>query len=808
MTTPDHTLPETSVTARRRPYWAVKAEALTLPGNPCLKVVYPSPLPGVIIFVHGVNSSGEWFDAAEEGLCKGLNARLQRNDDQVAHPRESGKLRPMRYTAELTEDGYIQDDLKPNTFVEPGSGRSPVIRFRWGYKASSEEVVQKDGTTRSELANVGGNILLDENNAWGGGPFVNGASALPDLFGKGSDTEVFGSLLELQHLQTSDRQIYSAPPRHYQAFAAWRLAKLVARVRELHRDIHERDCPITIVCHSQGNMVGLASAYFGSNHTEFGANKDTGAKGLGVADTYVLANPPYSLRGSRLDNFSQFDGAGRVTYDARVAGLRGFFGIVRHFQGHRAQHYSNHAVDQFAFNGCPQNGDTPRSAAADSADHKARGHVFLYCCPHDRVISVAPVQGMGWLGMNDKDVDATEAHDILFQRVWAQTKPGTPYKVGAEPGYLYRYWKDTIGATPADAGSGWDATTSTFKPQNTKPTFWSPSPDTASVSFSRIWGDSRKSIWGKLFASAAGVPIQALMWGGQAVKGATNVNADPAQDWAVRVNAPKVPSGGIVPQAVYLPHGSPKPGETAQADGVHTIGPFNQHKESASDALNRQRSIPEGQFDSYAEQRKTGHGNAASEAAMRYDQNAGVRQRARRELYNDDGTLRKGAPLAEDDVKKMNAGQHHTLRGTEFGAFEQKERTALMKDGEDAQTTNHSTILTNAMHAEHVLAYDVDVGMCHFDETLMNQFRRMADWRWCKPQTDKDEYPPGRDPENDSEYTYYNTKGATYKKGALAQHKDFDAARGAIKAIGIPDARNPGRFDAHHMPPEGGTRHA
>ncbi|MDF6767505.1 hypothetical protein NLQ99_24770, partial [Escherichia coli] len=128
-------------------------------------------------------------------------------------------------TAELTEDGYIRRDLKANTFIEPGSGTSPVIRFRWGYKASSEDVVQEDGTVRNELASVGGNILLDEKNAWGGGPFVNGASALPDLFGKGTDSEVLGGLFELQHLQTSDRQIYSAPTRHYQAFAAWRLAK-------------------------------------------------------------------------------------------------------------------------------------------------------------------------------------------------------------------------------------------------------------------------------------------------------------------------------------------------------------------------------------------------------------------------------------------------------------------------------------------------------------------------------------------------------------------------------------------------------
>lgn len=36
----------------------------------------PLQLPGIIIFVHGVNSEGEWYDPAEEFLCEGLNERL------------------------------------------------------------------------------------------------------------------------------------------------------------------------------------------------------------------------------------------------------------------------------------------------------------------------------------------------------------------------------------------------------------------------------------------------------------------------------------------------------------------------------------------------------------------------------------------------------------------------------------------------------------------------------------------------------------------------------------------------------------
>lgn len=46
----------------------------------CIKQM---PLPGVVIFVHGVNSEGEWFEPAEDGLCKGLNRRLGRLSDQM-----------------------------------------------------------------------------------------------------------------------------------------------------------------------------------------------------------------------------------------------------------------------------------------------------------------------------------------------------------------------------------------------------------------------------------------------------------------------------------------------------------------------------------------------------------------------------------------------------------------------------------------------------------------------------------------------------------------------------------------------------
>ncbi|MFT2675398.1 hypothetical protein, partial [Escherichia coli] len=62
---------ETNVIARARD--------ITLPGGGVCKAPF-NALPGIIIFVHGVNSTGEWFDSTEAGLCQGLNERLHRSE--------------------------------------------------------------------------------------------------------------------------------------------------------------------------------------------------------------------------------------------------------------------------------------------------------------------------------------------------------------------------------------------------------------------------------------------------------------------------------------------------------------------------------------------------------------------------------------------------------------------------------------------------------------------------------------------------------------------------------------------------------
>lgn len=748
-----------------------RAEALCLPGNPCLNVDEPLPLPGVIIFVHGVNSMGEWFDDSELGLLAGLNARLQRKDEQLHRIKGSGQLQPARYMGELTEDGYIHDDLKSTTFIKD-AGYSPIIRLRWGYKASQEEI-----------ATVGGSILLDETDAWGGGPFANGCSALPDMFGTGTDTGLFLGLA-VQDLNASDRQVYNCPARHYQAFAAWRLAKLVARIREIHRAQNKgMDCPVTVVCHSQGNMVGLGSAYFGANHPDL--------HGLGVADNYVLANAPYSLNKSGADNYAQYEWSklqGRVKQEARVDGLKNFFQIVKNF---KPNHYDNATVDERLWNRNPKCGSAPCTTAQDQAARQTRQHVFLYCNPHDRVISIDTVQGMGWRGLSNEELVKTEAAGILFQRVWAEGKPGQSYKVGTTSGSYFDYWNQTNGADP------------------TTNRFWTPSADKLRVQVKEIWSDDRRSVLGKANATFWGFIAQGALSVGSLVKGSiADLNGYPKKDWKVCVNAPEVPCKGIEPKSLYLASSAwSRPGEPMGNGDPRIKGPFNRYKESASDSLNPKRETFEGE-DAYADQRKTGHGDAASEASMRYDQNAGIRQKARRAIYDGsgdkqwfglDGALNFfGKRFNEDDISKMSAGKHGDINGTDFEVFEKSERMGLLAKGADQQATNHSTILTNPEHSEHVLAYDVDVGLCQFSNVQMNQLRRMADWRWCEPMPEDGDYiPPGRDASKDKEFEYYGTAKLEGEK--LSKIDKFDPAQGALSILKIADKRNVlPVFQSHH----------
>ncbi|PKO82660.1 MAG: hypothetical protein CVU19_00630 [Betaproteobacteria bacterium HGW-Betaproteobacteria-13] len=625
---------------------------------PCLQRL---PLPGVVILVHGVNSDGEWYDAAEQGLCVGLNKRLARRPAQLAYPGiDAGELTPVGYTDELDPEGFVDPNRTDKTFTKGVPHNSPVIRFRWGYKADMKAVKE-----------WGANVWLNEHDYWGGGPFANGCSTLADLWSEGLDDHLF-LWITAQHVNpVPGRDVYSCPPRAYYVHAALRLARLIASIRS-----KQPDCPITLVCHSQGNMIGLGAAFLGE------------ASGA-VADTYVLANPPYNLEPENgFDSWSQrgaSDGdgrRGRQTWRARRDTLKAFFDILR---SRAAAQQPCENIDRLMANPAPQDNSAGFTVERDRAcygiDQRTVGRVTLYCNPHDQVISADTIRGIGWLGLSDEQIEDANAAGVFSQRVFAQG-----YPVGS-PG-RYHFWKNHWRA--GEATGYW----------------YPPSPR---IRYRLVSGlESNSSMLGKALTLLTSV----VLWPLTELIG-LRVNAEPPEDWEIPVNAPALEP--------FLP---------TRFSRVEKTDGFDEGLDPAGAARNARKSgaelDPRDPYDTHGIQRSADgrtddapRGDARSEAQMRYEDRARLRMKARRAgMVDNRGLAVDELPDAQEDET------YRAWRSRQIGEF--------LKDALDQNATDHSTIMTNPVHAERVLAYDVAIGTCTLTESDWYELRVEADWRYAK----------------------------------------------------------------------------
>ncbi|WP_322063952.1 T6SS effector phospholipase Tle3 domain-containing protein [Burkholderia cenocepacia] len=657
-----------------------------------LECVMQMPLPGVVIFVHGVNSEGEWFQEAEKGLCAGLNRRMGRYDDQLFHwGPVAGQMTPVSYIESLTPDGFLNPEMSSKTYIKPDPSFSPVIHFRWGYAANAEE-----------LKEYGDKIMLNEKNYWGGGPFAGGCSSLPDLWNDGLNDRLF-LWLTVQHMNSiGNRKIYSTPPRTYGVLGALRLARLVESIRK-----RQADAPITIVCHSQGNMIGLAAAFLGDRLPE--VTDQWGKKGRCVADTYVLANPPYSLvEANMTDSWAQRGvrdkngHVGRETYVARKETLRAYFDILRA----RAElEMPAEDLDRAMESARPsKDGGKPYSAAKDREAHglyqkNTYGRVTLYCCPHDQVISALTVQGIGWRGMSIDEISATNAWGVFSQRVFASN-----FEVGGES-KLYRYWQDD-----------WR------KDKNQKEGFWYPPSPPARYGLGR--GMHSNEGWiAKIFTLATSPVFYLFNLTDMAV------NAEPPKNWEIPITAPMLDKETrFLPQA--LRYGKPSGACDAQGKPIEE-GRFNEGYDPPSagrdaNKENKRDDDPYDNFDAKSEKFKTegdalkAQGDAASEAAQRYEDHSILRMEARR-LNNRDWVDENGVVVGED--RPADASE-------DYKKWRNKEIFDILNGGDKNNPTNHSTIMTNGEHAEKALAYDIAIGLCYLTEGDFADLRKQADWRF------------------------------------------------------------------------------
>ncbi|AXF22674.1 hypothetical protein CUJ89_19345 [Burkholderia pyrrocinia] len=364
----------------------------------------PPHMPGVIIFVHGVNSTGEWYDEAEEALCEGLNERLRRS--------ESSKLKANVY---ISSDPATGRGV-PRQIDSTQPGHSPVIRFFWGYSAvpGTERswripLRNRDDSDfwASHCANDNGPWLSNDVPAgpwfWGGGPFQNGTNNLLQLWSKvGFERHIRG--FDMERLNTeADRQLQDSPPRTYYAHAAQRLAKLIDTIRE--------KCPrdtVTVMSHSQGTMIAMAATALCTTR---------------APDALFVMNSPYALDDKITDALAC--GADRQTAEARVNTFRNLAlrikrdkRVMNETQIRQLQCGASEDMDFWR----PDN--KSRSGVHERDNH---GRLYVYFTPHDRVMGATPLKSIGWQGIDDKLL--AELGDTVKQRMLAR---GTP--VGDEPG--------------------------------------------------------------------------------------------------------------------------------------------------------------------------------------------------------------------------------------------------------------------------------------------------------------------------------------------------------------------------------------
>lgn len=659
---------------------------MLLPDKSEAKFVSKLPLPGVIIFVHGVNSDGEWYESAEVGLCDGLNTRLKRRSLRAADGSggknligtPEGLLTPAQYSSELTGAGFVDPRRDSETFIKPVANYSPVIRFRWGYKCSKEE-----------LKEWGERVWLNEHDYWGGGPFANGCSAVADLWNSGVDDRLF-LWITAQHLNPAiGRDVYECPPRAYYVHAALRLAKLIKSIRD-----KQRDCPITVICHSQGNVVGVGGAFL--------------ADKLGVqADNYILCNPPLSLMADNfMENWAQrgmesSDGScGRQTGPARISTMKNYLDMLRV----RAENAQPDAEVDKAMSGGQPTADSFKSSE-DRALHgykgeRTHGRVTLYCNPHDQVISASPIQGIGWRGVSADEIKMIDSGGNVFsQRVFASR-----YAVGQEPGKgkasTYNYWTDRWNASKSEVKNG-------KLGKEHKQGFWHPPSPAAKYSIKQGWESAGNPIT-KVLAIVSAVLMKPAL-----ALADSRINADPPSDgtgWEIPIDAPKL----LVP---FLPEAK-RFDESSQDfdEGCDPMGNTrnkNKTSKSADDPYDQHQD----QVGKYG-QKDNAMGDESSEKQQRYEDRARLRMQARR------------ADLADKKTSEVVGESMNGEATEEYKEWRNSRISDFLKEGIDIPATDHSTIVTNPMHAERATAYDVAIGICRLTDEDWREFRVEADWRY------------------------------------------------------------------------------
>ncbi|HAP27505.1 MAG TPA: hypothetical protein DCR74_18170 [Achromobacter sp.] len=352
------------------------------------------PKPCIVILIHGVNDLAGSYADQEEGICEGLNERLD-HLTTARGGRNMAALNPATYRLPEDDQGSAPDPdrayyrRRAHAGKLGGRSRSVVIPFYWGFREEEQAINKR--TTHGEWLDRFGN-RLDKDGIKQGGMFANATTNIPDMFGPGFSGRLLGAMPVNPVFGSPSHPLMPAPARRYMVLAALRLAALVKTIRGYKGQSGSDGLndTINVVGHSQGTLIALlANAYL----------KDEGERPI---DALVMMSSPYGLGEPFLENLLV-----RSNQQTTLARLQTLANITQ-FIGRQPNVVPALAdmadpVNEACIGGLRWTGDKCRTTMdgqeLDFTERDNRGNVYLYFSPEDQTVGMKSVQGIGWQGV-------------------------------------------------------------------------------------------------------------------------------------------------------------------------------------------------------------------------------------------------------------------------------------------------------------------------------------------------------------------------------------------------------------------------
>lgn len=405
----------------------------------------PRDLPGIVIFLHGVNDPGAIYSFVEEGLCKGLNERLSRNDLKAGSYGASYSKLKAKKNPNTLDDKILSD---PDTYLyqrqeDVGTTKSNFIPFYWGYRAGNDEIARLDntGVVESRIHDNNGNLMtrgqyqdiqgnrLDRHFGKAGGFFANATNNIPQMYGEGFKADWVTRRVTKNALGGNSVYAADAPERRYFILAATRLAHLINMIRTVKpsaiaaaQGMQPEHETITIMGHSQGTLLTLL------------AQAILKQKGQRCVDCIIMVDTPYSLY--QTDDCNQTGHAKLKTLiDIVNEVTKKPYSIpdLTEMMVNHDKHGGRAGPDWAKTQGKRLDKSGKNWITFDERDN--RGKVYLYFCPEDTTVGLKSVRGIGTFGVPDevpadgaakanskKTMDAMKVLETkrFFQRMWTR----------------------------------------------------------------------------------------------------------------------------------------------------------------------------------------------------------------------------------------------------------------------------------------------------------------------------------------------------------------------------------------------------